>query len=184
MARKSGGAGNGNSGAEIDLGGPVSEIASDPDSASGGTDAGTEGFVNPASVGENGSDPGGQPRRGRGRPKGSGRKAQTETVRSLGVDGVAGILVSVHSMLAAISKSPELELSEDEAAKIAKAAIAVADLYDLQTTKKATAWANLMGCLGAAYIPRFVSVNVRKKMEAAERKANPNVTQFPGQRIN
>lgn len=180
MARKSVVTGNGTDGSEINLGGPVGQAAPEPDNAASGT--APEQFTDPASIGENGSGDGGQPaRRGRGRPKGSGTKQKTETGRTLGADGVSGILLSVHSMLAIIAKSPELELSEVEADKIAKATIAVAKLYNVETTEKAAAWANLIGCVGAAYIPRAISINLRRKTEAAERRGQaPNVTSFPG----
>jgi hypothetical protein len=89
--------------------------------------------------------------------------------------------MGVHSMLATIARAPELELSEDEAAKIAKASVAVAKLYNIETTEKAAAWANLAGALGGAYIPRFLAINFRKSQEAAQRKGgNGNVTNFPG----
>ena len=86
----------------------------------------------------------------------------------------------MHSTLAAIARAPELELNEAEAEKIAKASVSVAKLYNVETTEKATAWANLIGVVGAAYVPRFIALNMRRKMEAAERRAGGNVTNFPG----
>jgi hypothetical protein len=84
-------------------------------------------------------------------------------------------------MLAAIAKTPELELSEEEAAKLAKASLAVAKQYNVETTAKAAAWANLAGCIGGIYVPRLMAANFRKKAEAAQRKSgNAGVVNFPG----
>ena len=168
---------NGSDGAQINGGGPIIETATDDDSTTL-NGAGAETFIDPATVaGSDGIGDTGQPKRGRGRPKGSG-KAQKETVRAVGFEGVAGILIGLHSMLAGIARSPELELSESEAEKIAKASVHVARLYNIETTEKAAAWANLAGALGGAYIPRIIAINVRRKMEMQERKQS-GVVNFP-----
>ena len=93
--------------------------------------------------------------------------------------------MGVHTMLAAIAKTPELELSEDEATKLARASLAVAKQYNVETTAKAAAWANLAGCVGGIYVPRLMAANFRRKAEAIARKAgngaSPGVVNFPGQ---
>jgi len=180
MARGKRSVENGSGGIESYVDGPVIETPAEPDHSANGS-ASFEGFTDPASVGQDGAGDSGQPaKRGRGRPKGSGNKQKAETVRSIGIEGVAGILLTVHSTLAAIARAPELELNEAEAEKIAKASVSVAKLYNVETTEKATAWANLIGVVGAAYVPRFIALNMRRKMEAAERRAGGNMTNFPG----
>lgn len=161
--------------------GPIGETPAEPDRTSGGSpEPIVNEFTDPTvATGENGSSPGDQPRR-RGRPRGSKNSAQKETVRSLGIDGVAGILLTIHSTLAVIARTPELELSEDEAGKIAKASVAVAKLYNVEATEKATAWVNLIGVVGAAYVPRAIAINLRLRMDADAKRQGGNVQQFPG----
>ena len=161
--------------------GPISEIAAEPDSSGGGSEPAVSEFTDPiTATGTDGSSLGEQPKRGRGRPRGSKNTREKETVRTVGADGVAGILLTIHSVLAVIARAPELELSEDEAAKIAKASISVAKLYNVETTDKATAWMNLIGVAGAIYVQRGISMSVRWKMEADAKRQGATVTQFPG----
>jgi len=73
-----------------------------------------------------------------------------------------------------VSKCPELEISDDEAEKLAKASVAVAKLYDVKASEKALAWTNLVGIAGTVYVSRAIAISARLKAEKMER-AGSNV---------
>lgn len=81
------------------------------------------------------------------------------------------MLFGVHSMLAMITKTPELMLSEGESALLAKAAMDVAQHYPIGASEKTMAWANLAMVAGGLYGSRVVAVIQTRKTEAAKRPA-------------
>lgn len=79
------------------------------------------------------------------------------------------ILLSVHLNLAAITRCPEFELEQKEAAKLAEASARVASFYDVSIDPKYVAWAQLYGAIGSVYFTRFMAIKVRVAAERAER---------------
>lgn len=77
------------------------------------------------------------------------------------------MLYSCHNMLAAMTQVEELQMTEDEANKIADAVAKVADQYEdvPGMSEKAAAWTNLTMVLGMAYVPRATSFAARMKMK-------------------
>lgn len=73
-------------------------------------------------------------------------------------------------MLAAISKTPELALSENESEQLASAAAGVARHYNISASQKALDWGNFALVLGVMYGPRFVMITQRHKDERQEKR--------------
>lgn len=112
------------------------------------------------------------PRRGRGRPPGpsnteKGHAAKADaTPRGVNIDGVEKILFSIHTVMAAMSGVPELNLDEQEAKDVAKAVQAVGEHYKIILDPKTAAWLELGRVCGVVYGPRAVSIWVRMQMQA------------------
>lgn len=125
--------------------------------------------VDPATLAgsSTGSEPGSGKRK-RGRPPGSGNKSKSsggtapKTPLDLGFFqfGILGI----HTALAAITKIPEIALSEPEAETLAKAMANVAQYYPVAIDAKTQAWMALVMTAGTMYAPRFIAYTVRTKM--------------------
>lgn len=106
-------------------------------------------------------------KRKRGRPPGSGRKAgQAKKTNSASLEGIEGMLLSIHLMGAAMLSVPELALTESEAKKMSQAIARVAELYDFGMSEKMLAWSNLMLCFGGIYGTRAFAYSNRMKAEA------------------
>jgi hypothetical protein len=99
----------------------------------------------------------------RGQPsssKPSGNKSSTKAA------DLGDLLLSIHFMLSKCMQIPELELDEEESAKLAKSMKRVGDLYGgMVVPEKILAWGDLAASLGTVYGPRFVAYNLRKKKE-------------------
>ena len=118
------------------------------------------------------------------------KRSGTGTSKSksaLDINGVENILFSMHTMLAAITSTPELALDKTEAAEIAKAADAVAQHYDVTASAKTLAWTNLLMVVGAAYGTRIFAIRIRRENERKKRVAAKaetsvgNLINFPGE---
>lgn len=180
-----------NGGALSGIAGGLTDSGSSGDDTGTGTDAdggeASNGIF--ASIGEafgidsTGADAGTDStptRKKRGRPPGSGKvgaKTKTKTVQT-SLEGIEGILLSLHMMGAAMLKVPELALSDGEAAKLSEAIGRVAALYDFGASEKTLAWVNLAVCCGGVYGTRLFAYNLRVKAEA-EKKRRDKVTPFP-----
>lgn len=81
-------------------------------------------------------------------------------------------------MAASFSQIKELELAEDEAAKMAQAIARVAALYDVGASERTLAWTNLMVCMGGIYGTRAFAYKLRKDAEDEAKKAPRLVTPF------
>ncbi len=77
-------------------------------------------------------------------------------------------------MLAGMSKTPELMLTEDESKKMAKAAAEVAKHYNFNATEKQMAWFNLTLCCGGIYGSKFFAYTSRVKDENKVKAAKKN----------
>lgn len=110
----------------------------------------------------------------RGRPKGSRNRTSSgsgkQSTKEVSQD-LTGLLLSVHFMLAKIVKCEELELDEDEAAKLGLAVARVNREFGVQIMSPKMAAILNLGIVGAAvYGPRIVAItnNAKKKKEAAQ----------------
>jgi len=115
-----------------------------------------------------------QPRRGRGRPRGSSG-ASTKSSRAdqkQATTDLTGILLSIHLMAASIVQVKELELDEKEAQRLSAAINRVNVLYGgFILPEKQLAWINLAVTMGHVYGPRAMAYKLRMKTEAEEKKA-------------
>lgn len=135
------------------------------------------------SDGRNTGDNAGEPvRKRRGRPAGSARTARAKKA-TLDINGVEGILLSAHTLLAAIAKTPELILDKDEAKQLAEGIANVSRHYDLETTQKGMDWGNLIMVVGMIYGTRIFAIRAKKasskKPDVPQTMAS-NVVDIPG----
>lgn len=68
-------------------------------------------------------------------------------------------------MLQAATKIPELELSDDEAAKLAECSSRVMEYYTGIVSEKSQAWMALMMAIGGVYGSRAVAIYLRRRAE-------------------
>lgn len=151
---------------------------------------GTVSVIDPDSLGSAGASEAGnggnsEPRKRRGRPPGSGKGAGKKA-NSQDISGIESILFSVHAMLAAITKTPELALDPSEANKLGAAIVGVQQHYDVLVDAKTMAWINLAMTAGAIYGTRIFAITARKGKEKEAKKSanvvypsnwpNPNAT--------
>jgi hypothetical protein len=138
-----------------------------------------------------GASPGSEPRKRRGRPAGS----QTKTQREIQADvkGIEALLVSFHGMASFFLKTPELQMSNEEAAMLANGLMNVKKHYphvEIMDPKQ-LAWAQLAGIAMGIYGTRFVAItanNRRKKAQSQPQQSEKVVPfksampdgQFPG----
>ena len=193
MARESLFGGTRNDKPEGETSGTGSDIGGKPDAASGEQSARPSrfNFVDPGSFGSEGSNSGsdasvaGEPERKR--RKYTKRAGTTKGAESIPVEGFAQILLQGHAMLAALTKTQELYLSQDEALMLAQASANVARHYDVQMAAKTVDWVNLAMALGNVYGTRLAAIKMRSSVERKERAAtakpapaNPADTTFAG----
>jgi len=150
--------------------GTISAVKPDGDGTDGAisNDTKPDNAINPstltasgAGASSNGSSTGTGKRRGR--PAGSHNRATkrepTETAQNL-----EALLLSIHVMAASFFKVPELELTKEEAEKLAVAAARVADLYEISVIpEKLMAWILLGNAAVTVYGPRIVAYNITSK---------------------
>lgn len=68
-------------------------------------------------------------------------------------------------MLAGLTQTPELELSQSEANNMAAAAVAVSRHYEFVASQKMLDWGNLILVVGVTYGSKFAAINAKKKRE-------------------
>lgn len=76
---------------------------------------------------------------------------------------IEGLLIGIHQMGAAMLKTPELEISKDEAKQLSDAAQAVAKEYNHVINPKTAAWIQLCVACGTVYGTRIVAIRMREK---------------------
>ena len=72
-------------------------------------------------------------------------------------------------MLASITGSEEMLLSEDESKQLAKSSIAVMRHYNVRAQAKTVDWCYFLMTLGGVYGSRLVAINQRHKNERARK---------------
>lgn len=80
-------------------------------------------------------------------------------------------------MGAMMLKVPELNLSPEEAKKLAEGMAKVASYYDVGASEKTLAWVNLAVCAGGIYGTRAFAYHLRLKAEADSKKQIAAATQ-------
>lgn len=113
----------------------------------------------------------GTAKRGRGRPPGSRNNnsgksnaaSGTETKVRLDSFSIEGLLIGIHQMGAAMLKTPELEISKEEAKQLSDAVQAVAKEYNHVINPKTAAWIQLCIACGGIYGTRIVAIRMREK---------------------
>jgi hypothetical protein len=103
----------------------------------------------------------------------SGKKKEVP----LHLAGIEALLLSVHTMGAAILNVPELALDPKEAHSLAEAVSNVAQFYDIPADPKTVAWINLGMCGMTIYGTRALAYSNRLKMEARGKLAAPPAPQ-------
>ncbi len=136
---------------------------------------GSDGVIDPASIGSGESDaPYGYTKSGRrrNRPVGSGRNTSAGSKRKSASEtssSINSILFSMHMMAAAFLKVPELALTMEESENLSEAITRVSELYDIPLMdEKTMAWVNLAIVAGGIYGPRFVAAKINKQKSNQE----------------
>lgn len=127
-----------------------------------------------------------KPRRGRppasekvadaGSPKATAPRTRTARKKAqpanepIDHDTLAKQLQGVHVMVAMITQSPEMQLSDPESIELAKAITAVCAEYNLSLSGKTGAMIQLLGAGAMVYLPRIMAIKQRKAKEQAERE--------------
>lgn len=83
--------------------------------------------------------------------------------------GLEAILLSLHTMVAGITHTPELSLDATEAKKIAEDLANVSKLFPINITEKQLAVSNLCMTLAGVYGTRVIAIRARHIKEAATR---------------
>lgn len=184
LAVLSDGSDNGGTGNES-----ITDATSDGDNGSAAItiDPSAIGGGSAASDGDNGGI--GEPRKRRGRKPGS-RNAPKAIPHN--IDAIEALLLGTHTLLASVSRVPELGIEPLEAKQVATAYVNVARHYPiLQQSEKVIDWTNLLIALGAVYGSRLYSYRMRKPAQpaapprpptatAASNAEGNNVVQIPG----
>ena len=79
-------------------------------------------------------------------------------------------LQGVHVMVAMLTQSPEMQLSEPESIELAKAVSGVCAEYNLSLNGKTGAMIQLLGAGAMVYLPRIMAIKQRKAQEQAARE--------------
>lgn len=145
--------------------------------------AGNAGGISERIDGNGTGDGSGEKRKG-GWPKGKARSAgpaggpgkirEKVDITKVDISGVEKVLLSIHSHLATLSATPELELEQEEAAKLARAGLDVYKHYATffpSVTEKTVDLGAAVYALWSIYGTRVMAINLRKRMEQEEAKA-------------
>jgi hypothetical protein len=163
--RKSDQSGNGTNGGEVEQ----RDAALSLDGEAGRIETESSNAIDPTELRDS-PTPARKPRA----PYGS-KKAERAKRRSTGetesAQNLTGILLSLHMMGATLLKTPELELTEDEAAKLASAVARVNELCGgMVLPEKAAAWIQLIMVAGTIYGPRIIVIQAKGKQKKVEQE--------------
>jgi hypothetical protein len=161
------------------------DIGSDGDTANsdGGNDAGSI-ILDPAELGPGGSDSAtgnnGEP----GRRKRKYTKRGTATTQKVDLNGVEATLFSIHSILAAITQTEELAISQDEANQLAAAIGSVSAHYDVSASAKTMAWVHLSSTVAMVYGPRMIALYRNSQKPVMPQNVTPSTMHLDPNIIN
>lgn len=91
------------------------------------------------------------------------------------------MFVGLHAVLAGMSNTPELMLSEMEGDQFMKSAQNVMRHYSVTSTQKTLDWIAFAGCTAGIYAPRIIAIRMRKKGEAPIQHAPQTPTSKPNE---
>lgn len=111
----------------------------------------------------------GRPRKRR-RKRGSGGSAKA-SAKKVPVDAMARLLAMGHSVLANMTKTPELELTESEASMLARPLTEVFVLYDVQPPPQLLLAMEMLSATSYVYGPRFYMIRERRRQEREAKAA-------------
>lgn len=111
----------------------------------------------------------------RGRPRGS-RNAKA----TLDVGALTGPLLSIHAMLASMTKSPEFELTQGEAEALSRGIAEVNRHYPMPVNPGYVAIGALATCAFGIYRGKLVAIGQRKAREKAQAGNGEAVSEMPG----
>lgn len=132
------------------------------DSDSGNSDS----AIDPATVADSGSSGESTRTRKRRSDAGSKRGSRSRGTEKQTSQDLSALLLSLHLMGAAVLKSPELILSDEEAERLGAAIARVNEVYDgIVIPEKQMAWINLGIAACTIYGPRAIAITARKRAE-------------------
>lgn len=140
--------------------------------------------IDPGEVGNVSGDEPPRTRRKRkdaGQARGSRTPGEKKASLSHNIDlsSLTGMFVGIHALLAGLTDTPELELSEDEGKMFMKSAQNVLRHYSVQTTQKSMDIIALIGVTATIYAPRIAGIGFRKRMAKKPSQDDNNVVHFP-----
>lgn len=151
-------------------GGAESHVGSD------GIDSGTGGIETESAEPDQyraNPEPADSGKRKPGRPPGSGKTATERKGLSAidKADAVTAALYGTHQLAAWLSSIDEVEISEEQAEKLAKALLTLQKFYpSVDVPAVYLAWLNLASVAIKVYAPNVAAYKLRKSNEAHERK--------------
>lgn len=101
--------------------------------------------------------------------------------------GLAGVWASMHVMLARLTETPELAMTEADAKTLFVAAQNVLRHYSIASTQKTIDWITFASVAGFMYVPRFVAIGRRRQrghrqgQRPGERQGQPDFFAGPAQ---
>lgn len=102
---------------------------------------------------------------------GSGATPKQKTGKKVPVDALSRLLLMSHLMLANVSRTPELEINEDESMLIANPLSELLVLYEVEIDPRILQLMELGGACSYVYGPRIYMIRERLKAEAAAKRA-------------
>lgn len=168
--------------------GDYQPFIADSGDAGGGNSEATDTSGTPAFLGGGGSDSGeqfdpaihsgpdkrnadGSYRKKRGRkPNSAAGGSKRQTNNQVGIDALTSMLAIVHVGLASVTKTPELELDDKEAASLAGAVANVMTEFDITPDPKIQAVLGLVTVSGMIYGPRIYLIRERRSAEKEAEK--------------
>lgn len=156
--------------------GPIVDAASAPDFGTGDTTSGSNGNDSGDAAGTRTR----KPRSDAGKPRGTRgpNRARGNANSKTSIDALSRVLVIVHAGLASASKTPELNLGEDDANSLAMATANVLEQFNIKPDPKIEAIVGLVVVAGTVYAPKLIMVRERLKEERAS-KARPVTEDSP-----
>jgi hypothetical protein len=109
------------------------------------------------------------------------RRNTAEAPASLSVEGIEGVLLTIHVMLASMTQTPELVLSEPEAKAYAVAVANVARHYpSFPITAELQDWLALGLVIVRVYSTRAIAIGIRKRRKPTQTTTDGNLIKPTG----
>lgn len=172
----------GDSGGDSATGGDPVGSGSGYDSGGSGTDANRSTIF--GDNGRTGDDPyirddagnvlldvRGRPRKRRAKRGTGGSRQQKAQAKKVPVDSLARLLAMAHGALSALTKTPELEITDNEARMLATPLSEIFVLYDVQPPPQLMLAMEMTTAASYVYGPKLYMWRERMKEEAEKRKA-------------